>query len=132
MKKVISTVGLCAALVVGFAFTAVAGEKGADSGEKGKRAGGPGGQRPDPAEMFGKLDADGNGGVSLEEYKNNPRAQNAPDPSRIEARFNQLDADGSGEVTQEEFAAMLERMKGKGGKGGPAGKGGNRGEKPTE
>ncbi|MEM7145760.1 MAG: EF-hand domain-containing protein [Verrucomicrobiota bacterium] len=134
MKKVLSTVGLCSALFVGFAFVATAGEKGAGSDKDGKRGGaGAGGQRPDPAEMFGKMDADGSGGISLEEFKNNPRAKNAPDPSKVDARFNHLDADGSGEVSQEEFAAAMKKMAGRGGKGGAGGgKGGKGGERPTE
>jgi hypothetical protein len=138
MKKLISTIGLCSALVVGFALVANAGEKGAGADGAGKGQGGPGkgGQRPDPAAVHGKMDADGSGGVSLAEFKNNPRAKNAPDQAKVEQRFNHMDADGSGEISQAEFTDAMKKMAGKrgpGGKGGkPGGDGAKKGPKTAE
>jgi hypothetical protein len=141
MKKVISTIGLCSALVVGFALVATAAEKEEGASGEGKRPGGgaKGGERPEPGAMFAKLDADGSGGVSLEEFKNNPRAKAAPDPSKVDERFKMLDGDGDGQVTQEEFTAAMKNRKGRpgaeGGKGkdkGAGGDGAKKGPKPTE
>lgn len=69
---------------------------------------GEGGQRPNPEEIFQKLDADGSGGISKEEAKG-PLAKH----------FETADADGSGEISQEEFAAAGQkaRKNRKGGKG---------------
>ena len=130
MKKLLSTIGLCSAFVIGFGLVANAGKKGArgaDGAGKGQGGPGKGGQRPDPAAVYGKMDADGSGGVSLAEFKNNPRAKAAPDQSKVEARFNHMDADGSGEVSQAEFTDAMKNMAGKRGGGRPGGEGGKGG-----
>ena len=115
-------------------------------GGEGKGPGGPGGKgpRPAPEEVFKKLDTDGNGGISLEEFlaKKPPQdkgcqggqadkgnkdgqADKGPRPSREEI-FKKIDADGDGSITLEEFKAHKppHRKGGPGGKGGP-GNGGN-------
>lgn len=60
-------------------------------------------QRPNPAEMFKKLDKDGNGTVSLAEFKASPRGQK--DEAKAEEVFKKIDADHNGEATPEEFKA---------------------------
>ena len=57
------------------------------------------------AEMFAKLDTDGNGTISAEEFN-----------SREHPGFDRADADGDGVVTKEELDAMKAKMKGKRGK----------------
>ena len=57
------------------------------------------------AEMFAKLDTDGNGTISSEEFN-----------SREHPGFDRADADGDGVVTKEELDAMKAKMKGKRGK----------------
>ena len=84
--------------------------------------GGPGGQRGnfDPAAAFKKLDADGDGKVSKDEYLKSPRA--AQDPAKAGERFAKIDKDGDGFLTLDEFKAG--RPVGpRGGQGGPGGPG---------
>lgn len=112
MKRLTAITGICAALVL----PAMAGPKGEGDGEKGKPGGDAAGTRPNPEEIFGKLDADKSGGVSLEEYKASPMAKKATDPSMVEKRFGAMDANSDGNLTKEEFAAAMK-------KGRPGGKG---------
>jgi hypothetical protein len=57
----------------------------------------------DPEKVFNKLDSDGNGAVSLEEFKASPRAQK--NPAKAEEIFKKIDADGNGGINLEEFKA---------------------------
>lgn len=61
------------------------------------------GKRPNPGEMFEKLDTDESGTISKDEAKG-PLAEH----------FDKIDADGDGELTKEELKAARE---GRGGKG---------------
>ncbi len=80
--------------------------------------GGPGGrQRPEPSEIFAMLDADSSGGVSLEEFKNGPKAKE--DATKAAEIFAEIDADSDGSITLEEFKAHRPPHDAKGGKGGP-------------
>jgi hypothetical protein len=90
--------------------------------------GGPGGDRPrpNPEEAFKKLDTNGDGTVSLEEFKAGPRAQR--NPERAAEAFAKMDKDGDGKVTLEEFKAGRP-SRGPGG-GGPGGPGGDRPKRP--
>lgn len=84
----------------------------AAEGDKPKKPGEgkPGeGKRPDPAEMFKRLDANADGSLSKDEYLANPRAKQ--DPAKAGERFAMLDKDKDGKLSKEEFAAMA---KGKG------------------
>jgi len=57
----------------------------------------------DPEKAFKKLDGDGNGAVSLEEFKASPRAQK--NPERAEEIFKKIDSDGNGGISLGEFKA---------------------------
>lgn len=83
--------------------------------------GGPGGpgKRPNPVEMFKKLDTNADGAVSLEEFKASPIGK--LDAAKAEEVFKKLDANADGGISLEEFKAM--RPPGRGGPGGPGGPG---------
>jgi hypothetical protein len=57
----------------------------------------------DPAEVFKKLDANGDGKVSLEEFKAGPAGKK--DPVKAEENFKRRDKDNDGFLTLEEFSA---------------------------
>lgn len=96
----------------------------APKGPKGPK--GPGGQRPSPEKVFARLDADGDGEVTLEEFKANPRAQR--NPERAGEIFSKMDLDSSGGVSFEEFKSHRPpHPPGKGGKGGKGKKRGGEG-----
>lgn len=107
------------------------GGEGTDGDGKGKGGGGKGG-RPDPAEMFARMDVNGDGKISSDEA-----------PEFIWSRMSAADANGDGAVTVEEMQARraardAERAaggggfdgKGRGGKGGKGDGGGKGGETP--
>ena len=85
-------------------------------------------------ERFSTADADGSGGLSLEEFSSS--APSFATQDKVEARFAEAlstsDADGNGELSQEEFTAFLETKRNQfgggrppgGGFGGPGGAGG--------
>lgn len=81
----------------------------AAEGDKPKRPDGGDGKRPDPAEMFKKLDANSDGSISKDEFLAGPRAKQ--DPAKAGERFTMLDKDKDGKISKDEFAAMA---KGKG------------------
>ena len=118
MKSLLTTFGALA-----FAGTlALAEDK-----PPGPPPGGPGGDgkgRPNPEEVFKKLDANADGSITLDEFKAGPRAQK--DPAHAEEAFKKMDKDGDGKVTLEEFKAGRPPHGGPGGPGGggPGGPGG--------
>ncbi|GLS06207.1 hypothetical protein GCM10007860_33770 [Chitiniphilus shinanonensis] len=64
-------------------------------------------QRPDPKERFKQMDADGSGGLSLDEFKaGSPQG----DTNRAEALFSKIDSDGDGTVTQDESDTFAKQM----------------------
>ncbi|KAB2642401.1 MAG: EF-hand domain-containing protein [Verrucomicrobia bacterium] len=79
--------------------------------------GGPEGKRPPPEEVFKKHDTNGDGVLSLEEFKASHRAKK--DETKAEERYKKMDANGDGKVTLEEFKAFHREHK----PGGPGGKG---------
>lgn len=58
-------------------------------------------KQPDPEKLFKKLDSDGNGSISLDEFKASPRGQK--DPAKAEEGFKRIDTDGSGGISPEEL-----------------------------
>jgi len=78
------------------------------------RQGGQQGQGGDPAQMFKRLDKDGDGKITAEEFPRGPEA--------FERLAQRLDKDGDGALSIEEMAAM--RGQGRGGQGGREGRGG--------
>ncbi len=108
MTTLITMTGICAAMAV----SALAADD--DAARKGK---GDGKGAPNPEEMFNRLDADKSGGVSLEEYKANPRAKDQ-DPAKVEEQFNRMAGD-DGIISLKEFGEAMKKMRG--GKGGPKG-----------
>ena len=60
---------------------------------------------------FKKLDKDGNGSISLEEYKALAKGDDGK-AEKLEKKFKKLDTDGNGSLSPEEFAKGM----GKGGK----------------
>ncbi len=61
----------------------------------------------DPAEVFKKLDANGDGKISLDEFKAGPAGKK--DPAKAEEIFKKKDKDGDGFLTLEEFSAHGEK-----------------------
>jgi hypothetical protein len=122
MKTIITTLSLLA-----IATTLSIAQEKPPGGPGG--SGGPGqGQRPNPEEIFKKLDANSDGAVSLDEFKASKRAQQ--DPAKAEAAFKSMDKNADGQVSLEEFKANRPQGgpgqggQGKGGKGGKGGQGG--------
>ncbi len=68
------------------------------------------GRAVDPAEAFKKMDSNGDGKLSLDEYK---AVVGKKDPSRAEERFKKLDKNSDGALTQEEFAVPAPKKKDK-------------------
>jgi hypothetical protein len=121
MKKLLTL-----ALVIGFGLVASAafaddppGEKG-----KGKPGGGKGkkGQIANPEEIFKKLDANGDGKLSKEEFEKAEMIQRMKEkrPDAGDRMFKRLDANGDSFLSLEEFKKIGElRGGGKGKKGEP-------------
>jgi len=88
-----------------------------------------------PEEIFKKLDANGDGTVSLDEYKAGPMGKK--DPAKAEEKFKKMDTDSDGKLTLEEFkAGHTPHAPGAGAPGkGPGhgpGKGGHKDAKPAQ
>jgi len=57
----------------------------------------------DPAESFKKLDANGDGKLTLEEFLAGP--QGKKDPDKAKAYFQKVDKDNTGSITLEQWVA---------------------------
>jgi Ca2+-binding EF-hand superfamily protein len=55
----------------------------------------------DPEKIFKKLDTDGDGTISLEEFKAGPMGKK--DPAKAETLFKKKDKDGDGKLSSEEL-----------------------------
>jgi hypothetical protein len=88
--------------------------------QKGHEGGGKH-ERPNPEEIFKKLDTNNDGFLSLDEFKASPRAQH-DDPAHVEEVFKKMDTNGDGKLTLEEFKAGHPHHHD--GPGGPDGQGG--------
>lgn len=114
MKTSLSILGV---LAIATSLTiAQEGPKG-PKGPKGPRQ--PGKDHPKPEAIFQKLDADNSGSVSLEEFKNSPRAKQ--NPEKAEEAFKKIDKDGNGELSLEEFKGHRPPTRDGGGKRGKEG-----------
>lgn len=78
----------------------------------GKGPKGEKGKRPAPEAIVKHLDKDGDGSLSLEEFKAGKRAQE--NPEKAEEMFKKVDADSNGKVSVEELKAAPHPGKGKG------------------
>ena len=76
MKKLLTTLS---ALAMASALSIAEDKPAGPPPDAPKGPGGPGGGRPNPEEIFKKLDANNDGSVSLEEFKAGPRAQKEPE-----------------------------------------------------
>lgn len=66
-------------------------------------------QDRDPAAAFSRRDADGDGKLTLDEFKTGMKDRGL---ARAEQRFKKIDTDGNGSISLEEFtAAMKARSK---------------------
>jgi len=92
IRSVIS--GSCLGLLILGAVAAQAADK-----PKGK---------PDPAKVFARKDADGDGGLTLEEFKQGLKEKAL---ERADKRFGKLDKDGDGKLSLAEFEAGMNRQK---------------------
>jgi len=101
----------------------------AADGDKPKPPGGGDKPRPSPEEMFKKLDTDGDGFISKEEFLASPRAQE--NKEKAEARFTELDTNKDGKLSKEEMAAGHKKGDHPPGKGGPGHKKPGQGGKPA-
>ena len=61
----------------------------------------------DPAEVFKKLDTNGDGKISLDEFLAGPAGKK--DPEKAKEAFKKKDKDGDGFLTLEEFSAHGEK-----------------------
>ncbi len=103
MKSITS---ILAALALGTTLATAADEKPAApaaGGDAKPAAGADAKPKRDPAEVFKKLDTNGDGKVSLEEFKAGPAGKK--DPAKAEEIFKKKDKDGDGFLTLEEFSA---------------------------
>lgn len=78
---------------------------GAAFAEKGEPGAKGQGKRPDPAKIFQKRDADGDGSLSLEEFKTGMPEKAV---ARADVRFKKLDTSGDGKLSLEEFKAGMQ------------------------
>ncbi len=117
MKTTMKIIAIATTLGLAFTFSVSAGD---EEGKK-KRPEGKGqrGRMPSPEQMIKKLDKDGNGTLSLEEFKKGKGAQKKPD--RAEQFFKKMDADKDGQLTKDEITEARKKMRQRRGKGGKDG-----------
>lgn len=112
MKLILTLSTLLLSTALSFAADGDAAKKPAEGGDR---------PRMNPEEIFKKLDANGDGSVTKEEYSASPRAKE--DPARAEKSFASKDKDKDGKLNLEEFKTRPEG-------GRPPGGGDRPGKKP--
>ena len=122
--KITTLLGLCA--VFGLTHRVLA----EDTTPPPAKPPGEGKEKHSPAEHFKKLDTDGNGSLSKEEFMARvakaPAAEQEKLKKRLEERFTQLDTNKDGSISLEEFIAGAPKP----GEGGPGGRHHGPGGKP--
>jgi hypothetical protein len=99
-------------------------------------------KRPDPEDLFKKMDSNGDGSVSEQEFEStvvniSPQGTNAANSadaqSRAEAEFKKTDTDGDGKVSESELAAAMKSHEAEhqGGAEAEAAAGGAQGARPA-
>ena len=91
MKLTLTLTALLALFSIGYADDA-------------KPADAPATKQPDPEAIFKKLDANGDGKLSKEEFLKGKK-----DPAKAEERFKKLDKDGDGFLSLDEFKAAFHK-----------------------
>lgn len=64
----------------------------------------------DPSAMFKKLDTDGDGGVTKEEFLANIKKQDGDTDEKLTKMFEETDTDGDGVITEAENEAIMQKM----------------------
>jgi Ca2+-binding EF-hand superfamily protein len=103
MKSITS---ILAALALGTTLATAADEKPAApaaGGDAKPAAGADAKPKRDPAESFKKLDTNGDGKLTLEEFLAGP--QGKKDPEKAKAYFQKIDKDNTGSITLEQWVA---------------------------
>jgi hypothetical protein len=101
MKSITSILAL---LAVGTTLAIAADEKpAAPAPGAAPAAGEPAKPKRDPAESFKKLDTNGDGKLTLEEFLAGP--QGKKDPDKAKAYFQKIDKDNTGSITLEQWVA---------------------------
>jgi len=88
------------ALALAVAFTTEGHAQSKKPGDHGQR---------DPQQMFQKMDANGDGFVTLDEFSQVPRFKDM-EKEKVEAAFKRMDANNDGKISLEEFKAAIEKM----------------------
>ena len=64
----------------------------------------------DYASMFNKLDTDGSGGITKDEFLANMKKMDGDTDEKLEQMFTETDTDGDGIISEAETQAALEKM----------------------
>lgn len=64
----------------------------------------------DPTAMFKKLDTNGDGGVTKDEFLANIKKQDGDTDEKLEKMFTETDTDGDGIITEAENEAIMQKM----------------------
>ncbi|MBE2281925.1 MAG: EF-hand domain-containing protein [Prosthecobacter sp.] len=89
MKSITSILSI---LALAATLNAAEGDKKPEAGKK---------KAPNPEEMFKKLDKDGNGSISKEEFMASPGAKK--DEAKAAERFGKMDKNSDGSLSKEEM-----------------------------
>jgi hypothetical protein len=104
-------------IILSLCTLAICGAFAVHAADEPKKPGGPGGEKGkmNPEEIFKKLDTNGDGKVTKDEYMAGPRAKQ--DPAKAEERWKTI-SKGKDSITLEDFKAGMTGGKKGGDKGG--------------